>query len=383
MRVPLLDLRRQNLPVEDALVAAFSRVLQSGHFILGREVEDFERAAAAMAGAEFGIGVSSGTDAILVALMALGIGPGDEVICPSFTFFATGGCIARVGAKPVFADSCPECFNLEPEGLEALITPRTKAIIPVHLFGQAADMRSIQEIARRRGLAIIEDAAQAFGACYEGRPVCSFGDFGAVSFFPTKNLGALGDAGLLVTNDRALAEKARLLRNHGAHPKYYHSMVGGNFRLDAVQAALLAVKLPYLAEYTSKRRRHAEEYNRAFCGLRGGEVDILTPPVHPDRDHIANQYTLRVRRGKNWMRPETPRDALRAFLDQRGIASEIYYPVPLHRQECFRACGPQPALPVAERLADEVISLPVFPELRDEERACVIDAVREFAERSR
>src|ERR1019366_4536112 len=344
MKVPLLDLRRQNLPMEAELLEAFRRVLTSGHFILGTEVEQFENAAAAVAGARFGVGMSSGTDAILVALMALGIGPGDEVICPSFTFFATAGCIARVGARPVFADSCPECFNLDPSGIEPLITSRTKAIIPVHLFGQAADMDAVLEIARRRGLAVIEDAAQAFGAAYRGRPVGSLGDFGTISFFPTKNLGALGDAGLLVTNDEALAEKARLLRNHGASRRYFHSVVGGNFRL---------------AESTAKRQRHAAEYNRALAGHKG----VVVPTTHPDRTHIANQYTLRVRRGPHWQRAESPRDALRRFLEERGIASEIYYPVPLHAQECFRAFGPHPALPVAEALADEVVSLPVFPEM--------------------
>jgi dTDP-4-amino-4,6-dideoxygalactose transaminase len=369
MKVPLLDLRLQNLPMEAELLEAFRRVLTSGQFILGPEVEQFESAAAAVAGARFGIGMSSGTDAILVALMALGIGPGDEVICPSFTFFATAGSIARVGARPVFADSCPECFNLAPGGIEPLITGRTKAIIPVHLFGQAADMDPVLEIARRRGLAVIEDAAQAFGAAYRGRPVGSLGDFGTVSFFPTKNLGALGDAGLLVTNDEALAEKARLLRNHGASRRYFHSVVGGNFRLDALQAALLRVKLPRLAEYTAQRQRHFTEYNRALGGREGV---IVVPATHPDRTHIANQYTLRVRRGR--------RDALRRFLEERGIASEIYYPVPLHAQECFRAFGPHPALPVAEALADEVVSLPVFPEMTSEERGAVLAAIMDFLE---
>jgi dTDP-4-amino-4,6-dideoxygalactose transaminase len=244
MKVPLLDVRRQNLPLTAELNEAFNRVLASGQFILGWEVERFENAAAAAAGTDFAVGISSGTDAILVALMALGVGPGDEVICPSFTFFATAGCVVRLGAKPVFAESCPECFNIDPRAIEALVTARTKAIIPVHLFGQAADMDEILRIAGDHGLAVVEDAAQAFGAKYGGKPVGSMGDFGTISFFPSKNLGGLGDAGLLVTNNAALAEKARLLRNHGAHPKYFHSMVGGNFRIDALQAALLSVKLP-------------------------------------------------------------------------------------------------------------------------------------------
>jgi dTDP-4-amino-4,6-dideoxygalactose transaminase len=269
-----------------------------------------------------------------------------------------------VGARPVFADSCPECFNLAPAGIEPLITPRTKAIIPVHLFGQAADMDPVLEIARRHGLAVIEDAAQAFGAVYRGRPVGSLGDFGTISFFPTKNLGALGDAGLLVTNDEALAEKARLLRNHGASRLYFHSLVGGNFRLDAVQAALLRVKLPRLAEYTARRQRHFAAYNRALAGNQG----VVVPVTHPDRTHIANQYTLRVRGGR--------RDALRRFLQDRGVASAIYYPVPMHAQECFRPFGPHPALPVAEALANEVVSLPVFPEMTSEERGAVLAAIK-------
>lgn len=380
MQVPLLDLRRQNEPLETEILAAFQRVLRSGHFILGDEVERLERRAAKLAGVSFGIGMSSGTDAILVALMALGIGPGDEVICPAFTFFATAGCIARLGAKPIFADSCECCFNIDPDGIEKLITPRTRAIIPVHLFGQSADMDVILEIAKRHRLAVVEDAAQAFGAEYRGRPVCSFGDFATVSFFPSKNLGALGDAGLLLTNDAALAEKARLLRNHGMNPKYFHAMIGGNFRLDALQAALLDVKLPHLAEYTARRQQHMGEYNRALAPVQGREeVTLALPQTHQDRTHIANQYTLRVQPGRRWNRAESPRNALRKHLQERGIASEIYYPIPLHQQECFRAYGPHPELPVAEALAAEVISLPVFPELTPEEQEAVIKAVTEFA----
>ena len=380
MRVPPLDLRRQNLPLEAELHEAFRRVLHSGQFILGAEVEQFEAAAAAVAGARFGIGVSSGTDAILVALMALGIGPGDEVICPSFTFFATAGCVARVGAKPVFADCCPACFNLEPAGIESLITPRTKAIVPVHLYGQAADLEPILEIARRHNLAVIEDAAQSLGAEYRGRPVGSFGDLATVSFFPTKNLGALGDAGLVVTNDDGLAEKARLLRNHGMAPKYYHRTIGGNFRLDALQAALLGVKLPYLAEYCARRQRHACLYTQRLQTPRDrDQVEILTPVTHADRTHIFNQYTVRVRRGPCWPRAESPRDLLRQWLAERGIASEVYYPVPVHAQECFRPGGPYAALPATDAAANEVLSLPVFPEMTAEEHGAVVTAILEFA----
>jgi dTDP-4-amino-4,6-dideoxygalactose transaminase len=379
MQVPLLDLQRQNQPIESEILAAFERVLKSSQFILGNEVEQFERDAAAIASVSFGIGMSSGTDAILVALMALGIGPGDEVICPSFTFFATAGCIARLGARPVFADSLESCFNIDPESIEKLVTSRTKAIIPVHLFGQPADLEPILNIAKRHRLAVIEDSAQAFGAEYRGRPVGSFGDFATVSFFPTKNLGALGDAGLLLTGNAVLAEKARVLRNHGMHPKYFHSMVGGNFRLDAVQAAVLGVKLPRLAEYTARRQRHMAEYNWALAPLQGREeTHLILPRAHSDRTHIANQYTLRVQPGKRWRGTESPRDALRKHLQGRGIASEIYYPIPLHRQECFQGFGPHLNLPVAEALAAEVISLPVFPELMPEEQETVIKAIADF-----
>src|SRR5579884_840445 len=302
MPVPLLDVRRQNAPLAGELCAAAARVIASGTYILGPEVERFEAAAASVAGAEFAVGLSSGTDALLVALLALGIGPGDEVICPCFTFFATAGSIARTGARPVFADSLPDSFNLDAAAVEALITPRTRAIIPVHLFGQAADLDAILEIAARHGLRVIEDAAQSFGAEYGGRKVGALGDCGTVSFYPSKNLGGFGEAGLLVTNDSGIAARARLVRNHGAERQYFHSTVGGNFRLDA----------------------------------------------------------------------------LKAHLDGRGIGTAIYYPLPLHRQECFRDYGPYPALPVADRLAAESLSLPVFPEMTEAEQDEVAQAIREF-----
>jgi dTDP-4-amino-4,6-dideoxygalactose transaminase len=366
MRVPLLDVLRQNAPIEAELREAAGRVLASGQYILGPEVEKFEIQAAAAVGARFAVGVSSGTDAILVALMALEIGPGDEVICPSFTFFATASCIARVGARPVFLDSCADCFNLDAAAIEPLITPRTKAIIPVHLFGQPADMAAIMETASRHGIPVIEDVAQAFGAESCGKPVGTIGDCGTVSFYPSKNLGAFGDAGLLITNDAGLAERFRMLRNHGAERQYFHRIIGGNFRLDAIQAALLSVKLPLLAGYTARRQKHFSEYQRALSGLQG---QIGLPVTHPGRTHIANQYTIRVK---------GERDALRTFLAERGIGSAIYYPVPLHRQECFREFGPYPPLPVAEALASEVLSLPVFPELTSEEHAAVTQAIRDF-----
>lgn len=367
MQVPLLDVQRQNAPLAGELREAFARVLASGRFIQGPEVERFEHAAAQVAGARYGVGMSSGTDALLAGLMALGVGPGDEVICPAFTFFATAGCIARLGARPVFADSLPDSFNIDPADMERRITPRTKVIVPVHLFGQPAAMDEILEMARRHGLRVLEDAAQAFGAEYRGRVVGALGDCGAISFYPSKNLGALGDAGLFVTNDAALAERARRLRNHGARDEYIHAAVGGNFRLDAVQAALLSVKLPHLAEYTAARQRHALAYRRRLAGLAC--AGIVLPSARDGCTHIMNQYTLRVH-GR--------RDALRAYLRGRGIATAIYYPVPLHRQECFAPYGPYAALPVAEMLAQEAISLPVFPELTEAELAAVSDAVVGF-----
>jgi dTDP-4-amino-4,6-dideoxygalactose transaminase len=366
MPVPLLDVRRQNAPLAGELCAAAARVIASGTYILGPEVERFEAAAAAVAGAEFAVGLSSGTDALLVALLALGIGPGDEVICPSFTFFATAGSIARTGARPVFADSLPDSFNLDAGAVEALITPRTRAIIPVHLFGQAADLDAIREIAARHGLRVIEDAAQSFGAEYGGRKVGALGDCGTVSFYPSKNLGGFGEAGLLVTNDSGIAARARLVRNHGAERQYFHSTVGGNFRLDALQAALLSVKLPHLDAYTAARQRHAARYAELLGGLEGC---LILPPLLPGRSHIVNQYTIRV---------PGRRDALKAHLDGRGIGTAIYYPLPLHRQECFRDYGPYPALPVADRLAAESLSLPVFPEMTEAEQDEVAQAIREF-----
>lgn len=368
MQVPLLDVGRQNAPIEEELHAAAARVLSSGHYILGPEVERFEEACAAAAGVRFAVGLSSGTDAILVALMAFGIGPGDEVICPSYTFFATAGCVARVGATPVFVDSCAASFNLDTSRLEQLITPRTKALLPVHLFGQPADMDEIMTVARRHGLRVIEDMAQAFGAEYHGCPVGSIGDCGTVSFYPSKNLGGFGDAGLLLTSDPEIASRVRLLRNHGAERQYFHRTVGGNFRLDALQAALLSVKLPLLSRYTAARQHLAAEYDDALAALPG----IILPARQPGRTHIMNQYTIRV---------PGRRDALRSFLLERGIATAIYYPMPLHRQECFRRFDDRRELPVADALAAEALSLPVFPELRPEEQAAVIGAMSDFCRR--
>ena len=367
---------------DEKAIKAVEQVLRSGkvNYWTGPKGMEFEKQFAAWQGSRFAVSTSSGTAALHVALSALGIGPGDEVIVPSYTFIASSFSIVQAGAIPRFADVNLEDHCISVISTEKLVNERTKAIMPVHLFGQTADMNAIMAIARRHRLPVIEDAAQAFGAQYRGQPAGSMGAFGAFSFFPTKNLGAFGDAGLLVTNDAALAERAVRLRNHGAHSRYYHAEVGGNFRLDALQAAILTVKLPHLAEYTAGRQRNACEYRRALTGAgAGGAVEVIPPFQYEDRTHIVNQYTVRVRPGHRWSRPESPRDALRRFLEERGIASAIYYPLPLHRQECFQVFGPHPDLPVAEMLANEVVSLPVFPELTDEERSAVVEAIREFA----
>jgi len=400
MKVPLLDLKPQTAALEPELHAAFTRVLRSGMYILGEEVEGFERDIAPHTGAKHAIGVSSGTDAILLALMALNIGAGDEVICPSFTFFATAGCIARTGAKPVFVDSCPVCFNLDVDDAASRITPRTKAIMPVHLFGQMADMNRVMALARRHGIAVIEDAAQALGARYRGHAAGSMGDFGTYSFFPSKNLGAFGEAGLLATNDDKLAAQARLLRGHGAEAKYFHKKIGGNFRIDPLQAALLGVKLPHLGEYTERRRQNAARYTGELAKIPGvcahpaGSVcaagkareackprrcGIVLPSEYSHNFHIWNQYTLRIIAGEGWDHAASPRDALREFLTAREIGCEIYYPRPMHLQECFAAIRePHEKLPVCELLAEECLSIPIFPDLSSEQQDFVIGTIAEF-----
>lgn len=400
MPVPLLDLKPQNLALERELTEAFQRVLRSGHYILGAELERFEAEMARLCSVRHALGVSSGTDAILLALMSLGIGPGDEVIVPSFTFFATGGCVSRLGATPVFADVCPICFNLDVADTARRLTPRTRAIIPVHLFGQAADMDAILALANRHGLQVIEDGAQALGAAYRGRTVGGLGAFGTFSFFPSKNLGALGDAGLLTTNDDALAEKARLLRMHGAKPKYYHHLIGANFRMDALQAAFLSVKTAQYDAYTAARKRNAADYTTRLSQIPGvvvadpaqcgcaqtqsasthRDVQLILPVAYGHNDSIWNQYTLRVPGAGR-------REALKAHLQLRGIGSEIYYPVPLHAQPCFEAghrafesAHRLPPLAVSEQLATEVLSIPIYPELSPGQRDEVVEAIREFVE---
>jgi dTDP-4-amino-4,6-dideoxygalactose transaminase len=361
--VPLLDLQAQYRPIRDELLAAMTRVADSQRFIGGAEVEGFEREAAVSLGVAHAIGVSSGTDAILAALMALGIGPGDEVITPAFSFFATAGCVVRAGATPRFVDIDPVTLDVDPAAVEAALTPRTKAIIPVHLYGQCADMDPILDLARRHGIAVIEDAAQAIGATYKGRQAGSLGAAGCFSFFPSKNLGAFGDAGMVTTNDAALADEVRLLRNHGAERKYFHTRIGGNFRLDALQAAVLRVKLPHLDGWTEARRRNADRYDRMF-GERGVAIDL--PVRAPHRRHIFNQYVIRLRN----------RDAVKAALDAAGIGNEIYYPVPFHLQECFAPLGYRPGdFPQAEAAAADVLAIPIYGELSEAQQRLVVDTV--------
>lgn len=351
MGVPLLDLKAQYATLRNELNEALLRVAESQHFILGPEVEALEREVAEYSRCKHGIGVSSGTDAILVALMALGIGPGDEVITTPFTFFATGGCVSRVGAKPVFVDIEPQTFNIDPALIEAAITPRTKAIIPVHLYGQMAEMDAIMAIATRHHLAVIEDAAQAIGAEYKGRRAGSIGTMGCFSFFPSKNLGGFGDGGMVVTNDDALGAKLRLLRTHGMQPKYYYKLIGGNFRLDAIQAAVLRVKLKHLDAWSEARQRNAAWYRAHLPS-----PSIGLPVEAPDRRHIYNQFMIRI----------THRDRVAAVLKQAGIGHEIYYPVPLHLQECFADLGYAPgSMPVSEAAALDVLALPIYPELTE------------------
>lgn len=369
MHVPLLDLKAQYSTIRDEVVAALARVCDSQQFILGREVEQLEQELAARLGVRHAVGVSSGTDALLVALMALGIGPGDEVVTPTYSFFATAGSVARLGARPVLVDVDPVTYNLDPKAVAAAITPRTRAIVPVHLFGQSAELGPIVELARARGVVVIEDAAQAIGATYHGVPVGGIGEVGCFSFFPSKNLGAFGDGGLVTTNDAAIADRVRLLRGHGMQPKYYHRFVGGNFRLDALQAAVLRVKAPYLAEWTEARRRNADRYRARFAAH--GVAGVGLPVEAPGCRHVYNQFVVRV--------PE--RDRLRAFLAEDGIGTEIYYPVPFHLQECFAGLGyREGAFPHAEAAARETLALPIYGELSEAQQDHVVSSIARFLE---
>lgn len=385
MQVPLLDLKPQYRPLAAEIQAVIEKVCASQGFILGPAVKELEAAVAAYSQCRYGIGVSSGTDALLLALMALEIGPGDEVVTSPFTFFATAGTIARAGARPIFCDIDPVSFNLSAAAVEHFFTRecerrggvlinkatggKVKAIMPVHLYGQVSDMRPIMELAREHGLKVIEDAAQAIGAAdADHRRACSFGDVGCLSFFPTKNLGAFGDAGMCVTQDQALAERMDILRVHGGKPKYYHSFIGGNFRIDEIQAAVLNVKLKHLDAWTQGRQRNAAFYDAAFVRAGLGDA-VRTPQATPGARHIYNQYVIRTK----------DRDRLRAHMAAAGVGSEIYYPIPLHLQKCFEYLEHKTGdFPHSERAAAETLALPIFPELTETQLQYVVDTIGHF-----
>ncbi len=368
--VPLIDVLRHYGPLADRLQAALARVCASGHYILGPEVDLLEKELAEYCQTSHAVACASGSDALLLALMACNVGQGDEVVLPSYTFFATASAAWRLGARPVFVDIEPQHFNLDPELIERRITPRTKAIIPVHLYGQCAQMDAILDIAKRHRLAVIEDAAQAIGAEDGGRRAGSMSDIACLSFYPTKNLGGMGDGGMMVCQRPELAERLRLLRGHGMQPRYYHKVVGINSRLDALQAAILRVKLPHLEQWTAARQINAQRYTQMFaeCGL---DRVLALPSERAEGRHVWNQYIVRV--------PEGRRDALREHLKQSQIGSEIYYPVPLHQQECFSSLGYKTgSLPESERASQESLALPIFPELTAEEQIRVVSQIAAF-----
>ncbi len=365
MKVPLLDLGAQFDSIRDELMSAIEAVMESQRFINGPEVAELEKQIAEYTGCASAVGVSSGTDALIVGLMALGIGAGDEVITTPYTFFATAGSIWRVGAKPVFVDIEPDTFNIDTTRIEAAINERTKAIIPVHLFGQAAEMDPILALAAKHDLFVIEDAAQAIGARYRGHSAGSLGDIGCFSFFPSKNLGGVGDGGMVVSQDEQLGARLLQCRNHGSSPKYYHAWVGGNFRLDTLQAAALLVKLKHLEKWHQARRAHAALYDELLAEIDG----VVTPVVRPHNESIYNQYVVRVPR----------RDACQKFLGEHGIGSAVYYPLSLHQQECFADLGYSTGdFPESERAAAETLALPIDPELNDEQIRHVANVISEF-----
>ena len=365
--VPLLDLKAQYLAIQSEIREAIDRVVESQHYILGPEVEALEHEIAAFCDARFAIGVSSGTDALLASLMAIGTGPGHEVVTTAYSFFATAGVIARLGARPVFTDIDSKTFNLDSAAIIKKITSRTKAIMPVHLFGQCAEAEPIMEIARSKGIHVVEDAAQAIGASFkDGRRAGTVGDIGCFSFFPSKNLGAFGDAGMVITNNPDLADKLRVIRVHGAKPKYHHHVVGGNFRLDALQAAILRVKLKYLPRWSEMRRNNAMRYRRLFDEFKLADR-VLLPENSPG--HIYNQFVVRL--------PE--RDRVRAFLKKMAIETDIYYPLPLHLHDCFSELGYRSGdLPNAETAARDSLALPIYPELTAEQQRYVVRQISEF-----
>ena len=374
--VPMLDLKRQFSAIGDEMNAALRAVNESGMFILGPEVKKLEENIARYSHAKYAVGCASGSDALLLALMAARVGAGDEVIVPSFTFFATASCVPRVGATPILADIDPVTFNLDPQKVAEKLTEKTRAIIVVHLFGQACDMEAFQALARDyetkygRKLYVIEDSCQAIGAEFKGVQVGAWGDASCLSFYPTKNLGGAGDGGMVVTNNEEMAQRVTLLRGHGMSPRYYHKEIGVNSRLDSYQAAVLNVKLNYLEQWTQAREANAARYERLFTEA-GLKDQIVTPQKVGERRHVWNQYVIRVKNGK--------RDALRAHFAEKKIGSDIYYPLGLHQQECFAYLGYKPNdLPETLLAANEVLALPIFPELTAEEQAYLVETAREF-----
>jgi len=372
VNVPLLDLKAQYRGIKAEVLAVMEAVCDEQGFVLGPRLAEFEKATAHYVGSRHAIGCASGSDALLLALMAFGVAPGDEVITVPFTFFATAGAISRLGAKTVFIDIEADSFNIDPHQIEGAITSRTKAVIPVHLFGQCADMTAINGIAKRRGLRVIEDACQAIGAAQNGRRAGVLADVGCFSFFPTKNLGGFGDGGLMTAEDDGLAEALGMLRVHGSRVRYLHEAVGINSRLDALQAAVLHVKLRYLDQWTEGRRRNAARYQQLFTEAQLLDR-VLLPVTIPGNFHVYNQYTVRVRQ----------RDDLRNFLKEKGVGTEVYYPLPMHLQNCYRDLGyHKGSFPVSERAAEEVLSLPIYAELTEEQQAYVVQMIGEFYRRT-
>lgn len=367
--VPLLDLKAQYDTIRAKIEPVIKEVVESQYFILGPKVKELEEKVADYSETKYGVGVSSGTDALLIALMALDISEGDEVITTPYSFFATAGVIARLGAKPVFVDIEPDFFNIDPLKIENALSPKTKAIIPVHLYGQMADMNPIMEIAKKHNLYVIEDAAQAIGSKYhDGRKAGSIGHMGCFSFFPSKNLGGFGDAGMVVTSDSNLAEKLIQLRVHGSAPKYYHKIIGGNFRIDAIQAAVLSVKLDYLDQWTAGRQKNAENYNQLFINAKLDSI-IKLPKINNNYHHIFNQYILRLPR----------RDELLKYLHSNNIGCEIYYPLSLSNQECFSYLGySEGDFPESEKASKETLAIPIYPELSSEQQQYIVDKIKEF-----
>ena len=368
IKVPLLDIPLSYKEVLADVEKNINAVIESGYFILGPVVEELEQKIVTYCEAKYAVGVSSGTDALLISLMAAGIKEDDEVITTPFTFFATAGSISRLRAKPVFVDIEPDTFNINTKQIEENITRKTRAILPVHLYGQCVDMDPVLDLAQKYNLVVIEDAAQAIGSEYKGRRAGSMGDYGCFSFFPTKNLGGFGDGGMVTMNSEELYEQVKILRVHGSHPKYYHKMIGGNFRLDAIQAAVVLAKLKYLDKWTEKRRANAQTYNRLFKEM--GMTDSLTLPSEVIPHHVYNQYVIRVK---------DKRDELRSFLGENNISTEIYYPLPLHLQDCYLSLGYKKGnLPESEKAADETIALPIFPELTTDQLEYVVATITHF-----